>query len=135
MYSHLLCNLTALPLLIISLTSTSCIFEAPDDDFFRTLWKADEAPLKSFSVEELTLEFLCENGISLETSNNSIINYGNYRSNGHTAEFYDLNIRLEGHTITFTDAQRSGNTLFLRRKTDDSSDLYTTTMRRLSAYE
>ena len=135
MRSHLLCNLAALPLLVISLTCTSCIFEASDDEFFRTLWKSDNTPLDSFPVEELTLEFLCENGISLETSNSTIINYGNYRSNGHTAEFYDLNIRLEGHTITFTDAQRSGNTLFLRWKTDDSSDLYTTTMRRLSAYE
>ena len=37
---------------------TSCIFDAPGDRFYRTLWRSSEVPLGPFSVDKLTLEFL-----------------------------------------------------------------------------
>ena len=118
-----------------ALMNTSCIYEAPGDEFYRTLWESDEVPLEPFHVEEITLEFLCGNYISLKTYGSTITNYGTYSCNDQTAVFQDLTLELEGHTITFIDAQISGNTLFLHWLTEDSLDPFTMTMHRLSSYK
>lgn len=127
----LLCGLS----LLIFLTATSCIFDAPDDRFYRTLWKSDEVPLGPFPVQELTLEFLCGQSICLKTDVNGIACYGSYESDDHTAIFQNLTLSLKDHTITFIDADWSGETLFLRWRIEDSVYPFTTAMRRLSAYE
>jgi hypothetical protein len=115
----------------ISLTAfSSCIFEAPGDEFYRTLWISEEVPLGPFEVDELTLEFLCENGISLKTDNSTIISYGTYDSNEQTAIFHDLTMDMQGLTITFVDAQLSGKTLFLRWRVENSVYPFTTAMHR-----
>lgn len=118
-----LCGLTFLLLF----AATSCIFDAPGDKFYRTLWKSDE--------EGLTLEFLCENYICIKTEGSTITSYGTYSFNDRTAVFQDLTLELEGQTISFFDAQLSGETLFLRWQNESSTDLSTTTMHRLRAYE
>ena len=113
-----------------ALTDTSCIFEAPGDEFYRTLWISDEVPLGRFEVDELTLEFLCENCISLKTDSSTIVSYGTYDSNEQTAVFHDLTMDLQGLTITFVDAQLSGETLFLRWRVENSVYPFTTAMHR-----
>ena len=118
-----------------SLMSTSCIFDAPGDKFYRTLWESDETPLGPFEVKEVTLEFLCENYISLKTDATSRTSYGTYDFNDYTAVFQDLSLELRGHTITFIDAQLSGSTLFLRWRIDDSVYPFTTAMHRLTSYK
>jgi hypothetical protein len=126
--------LCGLPLLIF-LTATSCILDAPDDRFHRTLWKSDEVPLGPFPVHELTLEFLCGQTICIKTDVNDIECYGSYESNDHTAVFKGLTLSLTDHTITFIDADWSGETLFLRWRIEDSVYPFTTAMRRLPAYQ
>lgn len=122
-------------LMTASLMSTSCIFDAPGDKFYRTLWESDETPLGPFEVKEVTLEFLCENYISLKTDATSRTSYGTYDFNDYTAVFQDLSLELRGHTITFIDAQLSGSTLFLRWRIDDSVYPFTTAMHRLTSYK
>ena len=122
--------LATLPIVAAALTGTSCIFEAPGDEFYRTLWISDEVPLGPFEVDELTLEFLCENYVSLKTDSNTIVNYGTYDSNEQTALFHGLTMDMEGLTITFVDAQLSDDTLFLRWRVENSVYPFTTAMRR-----
>ena len=116
----------------VALTSTSCIYDAPDDIFYRTLWESDE---ESFGIEELTLEFLCGNNATLKNDLDCIISYGTYDSNDETAVFYDLTLEIKGKTITFIDAHRSGASLQLRWYNESSPDTQTTSMHRLSAYK
>lgn len=106
-------------------TATSCIFDEPNDRFFRTLWKSDE----------FTLEFLCGQNISVKTNCDGATCYGTYECNDQTAVFQDLTLTQQGQTRTFIDAERSGDTLLLHWITDDSESQYTTAMHRLSAYE
>lgn len=122
-------------LMTAALMSTSCIFDAPGDKFYRTLWESDDTPLGPFEVKEVTLEFLCENYISLKTDATSMTSYGTYDFNDCTAVFQDLSLELRGHTITFIDAQLSGSTLFLRWRIDDSVYPFTTAMHRLTSYK
>ena len=115
----------------IALTSTSCIYESPDDYFFRTLWESDE----DSDGPGMTLEFLCANAISIKTDNSTIVNYGTYDSNRRTATLHDLTLEIGDETITFKDAHRSGDLLQLRWHSDNSSETQTTIMHRLSAYK
>ncbi len=121
--------------ILIFWTASSCIFDAPDDRFYRTIWKSDESPLGPFPIQELTLEFLCGQSICLKTDANSRTCYGSYESDDHTAIFHDLTLSLKDYTITFIDANWSGKTLFLRWRIEDSVYPFTTAMHRLSAYE
>ena len=92
------------------------------------MWESDEVPLGPFPIEELSIEFLSENGIILSLDNGAIVCNGTYDSNDITAIFHDLYIKLEGRTITFIDAQLSGKTLFLRWRVENSVYPFTTAM-------
>lgn len=122
-------------LLFILGTATSCIFDGPNDRFYRTLWKSDEVPLGPFSANELILEFLCGQNISIKTDTDALTGYGTYESDGQTAVFHNLTLTLADQTITFIDGYKSDETLFLRWRTEDSEYPFTTSMHRLSAYE
>lgn len=113
----------------------SCIFDAPGDKFYRTLWESEQDPLSPFPVEELTLEFLCGCSICISTDTRPDADFGTYACNGETAVFQDLKMELDGQLITFIDAQRSGETLYLRWCIEGSPDPFTTVMHRLSAYK
>lgn len=134
MNSTTFCRSVIIPVMTAAFMNTSCIFDAPGDEFYRTLWESDEAPLGPFQVEEMTIEFLCENYICLKTDSSTITSYGTYSSNDQTAVFQDLTLELEGHTITFIDAQLSGSTLFLRWRIENSVSPFTTAMHRLTSY-
>lgn len=142
---------------------TSCIYESAGDKFYRTLWESAEVPenvlgetsntdgaisetaqVKSSWMKGLTLEFLCGQSISLKSSGSPLLHFGTYESNHFTATFHGLTLKTDGLTITFIDATREGDTLYLRwcATTDDPniasltiSDLYTITLHRLSAYK
>ncbi len=119
----------------IAMTSTSCIYDSPDDYFFRTLWESDENSDVPGEVNGMTLEFLCANAISIKTDNSTIVNYGTYDSNRRTATLHDLTLEIGDETITFIDANRSGDLLQLRWHSNNSSETQTTIMHRLSAYK
>ena len=92
-----------LPILAATIFATSCIYDKPPgDEFYRTLWKSDEVPLGPFDAGTLTLEFLCNEGISITTTGKEIICfspsgaenrksiYGTYACAGRTATFQNL---------------------------------------------
>lgn len=180
-------------------TATSCIFDRPyGDEFYRTLWKADEVPLGPFDASSITLEFLCGGDVVLKTvsaarSAAGPSGYGRYAFDGDAATFSGLSLTydagsiqngIEGLadyaddfgysatagtsgkdglggsggaagadddtgvddisgsdttsgtvTITFFEAHRNGDTLFLIWRVDGTKYQFTTAMRRLSAYE
>lgn len=114
---------------------SSCIFDAPGDKFYRTLWESTDVPLGPFAANELTLEFLCGNSIKISTDARAGASFGTYASNDQTAVFHDLTLEFNGYLVTFIDAQLSGDTLFLRWRIEDSVYPFTTAMHRLSAYK
>lgn len=118
---------------------TSCIFDAPGDRFYRTLWRSSEFPLGPSSVDKLTLEFLCGQSISIvaedTTSGTPVktVRYGTYENDGETAVLEGLTISLQGREITFMEARRNGDTLDLLWRTEDQD--FTTVMHRRSSYD
>ncbi len=120
---------------------TSCIFDAPGDRFYRTLWNSSEASFGTFSVDELRLEFLCGQSISIVVEDNSsgvpvkTARYGSYETDGETAALKGLTISLQGSEITFMEAHRNDDTLFLIWRAEDSDQDFTTVMHRLSSYD
>lgn len=120
---------------------TSCIFDAPGDRFYRTLWRSSEVPLGPFSVDKLTLEFLCGQSISIEAEDTTsgipvkTVRYGTYENDGETAVLEGLTISLQGSEITFMEAHRNDDTLFLLWRVEDSVYPFTTAMHRLSSYD
>ncbi len=120
---------------------TSCIFDAPGDRFYRTLWRSSEVPLGPFSVDKLTLEFLCGQSISIEAEDTTsgipvkTVRYGTYENDGETAVLEGLSITLQGREITFMEAHRNDDTLFLLWRVEDSVYPFTTAMHRLSSYD
>ena len=118
------------------LISSSCIFDSPqDDEFYRTLWKSDFAPLGPLEVNTLTVEFLCNNYISICTSPDEVKIYGSYSCEGYKAVFQGLTLHLDGYEITFLEAERSGDYLFLTWSINVEVYPFTTTLHRLSDYE
>ena len=142
-----------IPLLAAAIIATSCIYDKPaGDEFYRTLWKSDEVPLGPSDVSSLTLEFLCNEGISITTSSTPEDSttdrktiYGTYVCDGLTATFQNLTLYLPStdtsgpsgdNTITFMEAHRNGDTLLLIWCSEDNPQTrFTTTMHRLSDYE
>ena len=79
-----------------AMASTSCIYDAPrGDDFYRTLWKSDEVPLEQFDVNSLTLEFLCNDGVSIRL-NKGITIFGTYQYDRSKATFTNLAAQFDG---------------------------------------
>lgn len=120
---------------------SSCIFDAPGDRFYRTLWKSDEVPLGPFPVDKLTVEFLCGQGICITAEDSSsgtltkTTRYGTYETDGHKAIIEGVTMTLWDHDITFIEARLEGKTLFLLWRIEDSVYPFTTPMQHLSAYE
>ena len=113
----------------------SCIFDNDiNDRFFRTLWECTEVPLGPFQADELELEFMCGETVSLQSDALPAPTYGTYETDGQNAIFQNLTIEIEGHTVTFIDASVSGDTLFLRWRIENSVYPFTTPMHRLTSY-
>ena len=122
-----------LPLLAASI-SVSCIYDAPGDRFYRTLWEAEEVTLGSLPSDGFMLEFLCGQTVNLTTCRDHRNIYGTYDCNDLKAIFKDLTLGIDDISITFIDAERNGDMLYLRCRVNDSPDSNTIQMHRLSAY-
>lgn len=133
---HFFRSVATFLLMAVAFTSTSCIFESPyEDEFYRTLWESSEVPLGPFPIEGLTLEFLCGQNVSIQTGTDDMTIYGRYEYCQNTTVFQNLILESQGRTITFVDATRSGDILFLRWRIEDSVYPFTTPMHRLNAYK
>lgn len=131
--------LAPLPIMASAILVNSCIYDKPPgDEFYRTLWKSEEVDLGQFEVSSLTLEFLCNDGVSISLGDELTV-YGTYSPEGMTTALNDVSAYIcsggEESSVRFIEATRDGDTLQLIWQSSDSSDPSTTTMHRLSAYE
>ena len=124
---------------------TSCIFESYGDEFYRTLWVAEDLAGRGdddgsvdVSSDKVTLEFLCGGSVCIR-ANGAAGSYGSYQPDGIRAKFSDLTLTyLKGGTqavIILDEAIRNGNQLQLSWHFSKSRTSQHTSMRRLSAYE
>ena len=126
-------SLTVVLLAATLILTSSCIYDAPNDRFYRTLWVCEEAPLES-----LTVEFLC-GGSVCTIAPHAIGSYGTYDTQGNTAYFIDL--RLSNYsdsaprTIILEKAHRSNDQLLLSWHYSDSPVSYTTHLVRKGSYD
>ena len=118
----------------IAIGTSSCIYDAPGDKFYRTLWKSSPEALAPYSTGEITVEFLCENTITIK-ENGTIIAYGNYSFDDYVAVFSNLQAVVGRHEINFIEAYRNGDALFLQWNAGGINELFTISLNRLSAYE
>ena len=121
-------------LLAALVMSTSCIYDAPGDSFYRTLWASSESPLDNIPIDDFTLDFLCGQAVCVKSSPNSATSYGTYEPDKLTATFSNLTLYIGNQTITFIDAHRHNDTLTLNWKLQNSPETHTTTLHRLSSY-
>lgn len=126
--------IAAMTFAAIALGTSSCIYDAPGDNFYRTLWKSSPEALGQLSAGALTVEFLCDNKITIKDGNR-IIAYGSYTSDEDVAIFSGLQTVIDGYEIIFMEAYRSGDTLFLLWQPNYMIYPFTTSLNRLSAYE
>lgn len=157
-------RLALLPIMAAALALTSCIYDRPPgDNFYRTLWKADDGTPGPFEASGLTLEFLCNDGVSISLGDGPAI-YGTYSPDGSVSVLNNLSVSLrpaaaseDGASgsaaaayddvasgtvaaraihVTFIEARRlSEDALQLIWETAGYSNTSTTAMRRLSEYE
>ena len=128
-------HVAILSLVMAAFFCTSCIYDAPGDRFFRTLWKSSPEPLGPYSTGALTVEFLCDNQVTLRNGDGVIIAYGEYAFDGDVAIFPDLKIIVDGAEISFLEAHRNGDIIFLLWRPDRMAYPFTVSLDRLSAYE
>lgn len=128
---HLL-GLTALAVLF---GANSCIYEAPGDKFYRTLWNSSQVPLGPLDVDALTLEFLCGERVTLKDGSGIIIAHGTYSPDGNVAVLGEVSAVVDEVTVSFVEAHRNGDTLFLLWRPDGMLYPFTTAMERRSSYE
>ena len=129
----------------------SCIYDSPKgDEFFRTLWTSEEAPLGT-----ITLEFLCEGNISIK-GDEAVGSYGTYQTDGMTALFSSLKLQYDPEkfeefdqealnsistdptgmvTIFIEEGHRTEDQLSINWHFSGSDASYTTTMARQSSYK
>ena len=157
-------RLALLPIMAAALALTSCIYDRPPgDNFYRTLWKADDGTPGLFDASGLTLEFLCNDGVSISLGDGPAI-YGTYSPDGSVSVLNNLTVSLRPAAapengasgsagaayddvasgtavakaihVTFIEAHRlSEDALQLIWQTAGYSNTSTTAMRRLSEYE
>ena len=93
-------------LIAAAVFTTSCIYEAPGDRFYRTLWTTSEQPFNG-----ILIEFLCDDMISAHPRSKGIGSYGYYEHDGLTAYVTDLTATYSNFAVEFTEAHKSGDTL------------------------
>jgi hypothetical protein len=127
-------HLSRLIFLSLALGLSSCIFEAPGDNFYRTLWSSSRVPLGPLYADALTLEFLCGERVTIKDSSGIIIAHGTYSPDGNVAALEEVTAVINEVTIYFVEAHRSGDTLFLLWRPEGMMYPFTTAMERRSSY-
>ena len=152
-----------LPILGMICILSSCIYDSPNDNFYRTLWVSEEAPFSEIghtTEGRITLEFLCGGSISV-TATGATGSYGTYQPYGNTAYFAGLTLTYygDGASIISTyreakydesskatyasdpamliieEAHRTGDILLVSWHREGSPTSYSTRFVRRSSYE
>ena len=112
-----------------SLFLSSCIYDAPGDKFYRTLWVCDKA--------DFTIEFLCDGFVSVRADGASG-SYGSYEAHGNTAHFTDLYLQYTTSDTTVTiiieEATRHNDLLEINWHLNGSTTPHINTLSRKSSY-
>ena len=130
----------AFTVLVLLTSITSCIYDAPGDEFYRTLWTGTDNTLG-----KVTVEFLCGGHICIK-SQDAAGSYGVYESDGLAASFEGVSLRYGSATslerattgpslVIIEEAHRNGDTITLFWHLEGSSEVHTLVLERLSAYE
>ena len=150
-----------LMVLVVPFGLSSCIYDSYEDEFYRTLWVAENfiggsstndpkgnsseglegissnGPSRA-SCSKVTLEFLCGGSVSIQ-ADGAIGSYGTYQADGTRAEFKNLTLTYQTGSATtvfiIEEATRKDDKLQLNWHNTKSRAAQFTTMRRLSAYE
>ena len=125
--------------ILAALILASCIYEAPGDCFYRTLWESSDSHIPFGPV---TLEFLCGETASVSAPG-TIGSFGSYAPSGATATFAGLTLTRDTLTAHLIHAHRQGDKLTLLLGINgfdpvlnsDGVTTHTITMHRLSAYK
>lgn len=129
--------------LLVLLPFVSCIYDAPGDRFYRTLWQSEEQPFRSSAsveadaLKDLTLEFLCGNSVCVKATG-AAGSYGTYDSHDLTAYFHKLRLSFVSGdspaTIVLEEAHRTDDLLLVSWHYSGSAVSYTTRLVRRSSY-
>lgn len=129
----------AITVLIFLVSLTSCIYDAPGDKFYRTLWTGTDS-----NLGKVTVEFLCGGQICIK-SPDAVGSYGVYESDGQAASFEGVSLRYDAISleraatgpslVIVEEAHRNGDTITLFWHLEGSSEVHTLVLERLSAYE
>ena len=148
-------------LLFLLLFTNSCIYDEPDDQFYRTLWVCEEwkevmesedrigkngldVTADSFEGTEngegssrLTIDFLCDNKVSV-TATGASGSYGTYEHNDNTAYFHNtrLSYPCDGNpvVIVIEEAHRTHDLLLISWHYSGSDISSSTRLVRKSSY-
>lgn len=96
--------------ILAALILASCIYEAPGDCFYRTLWESSDSHTPFGPV---TLEFLCGETASVSAPG-TIGSFGSYAPSGATATFTGLTLTRDTLTAHLIHAHRQGDKLTLQ---------------------
>ena len=124
----------AIASLTAGILTTSCIHvPLQENEFYETVWTAEDVPLGPYEINSLTLEFFDDNGLSLcadygEGPERTYKVYGTYGIYGQSATFQGLEMYLKGHFVTFHEAYLQSDGLYLIWRIDNSAHLFTTMM-------
>lgn len=140
----------------LSVLFQSCIYDAPGDKFYRTLWVSEDSGTEDSRPESetsaqlssddseftpvlqgTTLEFLCGGSVSISASG-AIGSYGTYEHHNLTARFQDLSLtyQINGSyiRIIIEEAHRSNDLLTINWHLSGSSESHATRLVRRSEY-
>ena len=116
-------------ILIAGITCTMCVYLYTEyGSYTKNKWTSDERPLGPIGVYQLVLSF--ENGgrVSITFDDNQMLE-GGYEEDGSTATFSNLQVEIDGLTVTFIEAHlKSEETLFLLWQVEDILYPFTTAL-------
>lgn len=128
--------------LVTLILVASCILNKAtgENPFCKTEWISDESPLGPFEVATLTLTFGSGDSAVITLDNGPSLK-GTYGNDGTTATLSGMDARFSDTgrisdsgdgtiTVTFIEAHRNGDTLFLLWRVQDAVYPFTTALRR-----
>ena len=127
-------HISGLIFLSLALGLSSCIYEAPGDKFYRTLWHSSQISPDPLSADALTLEFLCGERVTIKDGCGIIIAHGTYSPDDNIAALEEVTAVINEVTIYFVETHRNSDTLFLLWRPEGMMYPFTTAMERRSSY-
>ncbi len=119
-------------LIVIMICSNSCVVEGGCDLFRNTKWECNEYPLGPLDAEIMTVQFLANNVVILntvsQTTSKSIS--GTYLHNDRTAILNDLSFEIDNTEITFIEVHYNNDVAFILWRAEGILMPFTTALHR-----